>query len=372
MNDNEPTYPIGLVCSNCGETYDPSPDIAWRCQCESPLDFAEAPLPDANQPPQDGLNTHEGLWAFDEFIPIERRVSFNEGFTPLVTAPEFDAECKLEYVFPTGSFKDRGATTIVSRAAELGVDTLVDDSSGNAGTAIAMYAARGNITAKIYVPADAKPAKRTAIKRAGAEIVEVDGSRNDVTQKCIEDVNNSEAWYASHAWSPAFFAGTMTAAFEIAAQRNWEAPEAVISPVGHGTLFLGLYRGFNRLREAGWIDKVPRLLGAQGAGYAPLAAQFGDVPASTNTITDGIHIEEPARKDQIIDAVNDTSGDVIALSESSVESALNRLHQNGFYTEPTSAVALAALDRYRELGKLNTAADTVLMLTGSGLKSTSF
>lgn len=370
MSDDRPTHPIGLTCSTCGETYDPSPDIPWRCRCGLPLDFAEIPLPDTDQPPC--VNNQNGLWAFDAFIPIEKHISFNEGFTPLVTAPVFEAECKLEYVFPTGSFKDRGATTIVSRAAELGVETLVDDSSGNAGTAIATYTARSDIDAKIYVPVDAKPAKRTAIERAGAEIVEVEGSRNDVTKACLETVASGDAWYASHAWSPAFYAGTMTAAFEIAAQRDWVAPDAVVSPLGHGTLFLGLYRGFNRLQKAGWIDQVPKLLGAQGAGYAPIAAEFGDTLTGKNTITDGIHIEKPARRDQIIDAVNDTDGDVIALSEASVETALNRLHQNGFYTEPTSAVVLAALIRYREEGTLATDDDTVLMLTGSGLKSTSF
>lgn len=361
---------IGLVCRDCESEYAPTPDAPWRCECGHALDFARMPLPSSDRPEPGALERDVGIWAFDAFIPIKRRVTLGEGFTPLVDVPAFDAQCKLEYVSPTGSFKDRGAATIVSRAAELGVTRLVDDSSGNAGSAIATYAARADIEAQIYVPAGVKSAKRTAIEQGGADVVAVPGSRDDVTDACINAVGTSDVWYASHAWSPAFYAGTMTAAFEIAVQKNWTVPDAIVAPIGHGTLFLGLYRGFERLLAADWIDRLPRLLGVQAAGYAPIAERFHDVPDERNAAADGIQISRPAREEQLVDAIDATNGDAITVSEAAVKEALKRLHRNGLYVEPTSAIVLAAVERYRDRGEIRPTDDVVLPLTGSGLKGT--
>jgi len=354
-----------LECRSCGRTY----EDRWRCECGAPLDFATEPRPDRPAPDFAELDTRDGLWAFAEFLPVDRRVTLGEGFTPLVDAPEWDARFKLEYVFPTGSFKDRGATTTLSRAVELGVDTVVDDSSGNAGAAVATYAARGGVDAEIYVPATVKESKLTAIERAGATPIRVEGDRQAVTDACVEAVERGDAWYASHAWNPAFFAGTMTFAMEVAAQRDWSVPDAVVTPLGHGTLFLGAYRGFRALEEAGWTDRTPRLLGAQAAGYAPIAEALHGETSDENDVADGIQIREPARREQILDAIEETDGDAIALGADAVEAELDALHRRGFYTEPTCAVAPAALRAYRERGVLDDDADVVVPLTGSGLKT---
>ncbi|MFB6154828.1 MAG: pyridoxal-phosphate dependent enzyme [Haloferacaceae archaeon] len=364
-NESGRTGPARLACGECGNTY----DDRWRCECGAPLDFAEAPLPDTPAPDAAELDARRGLWAFADFLPVERRVSLGEGFTPLVEAPEWDAQFKLEYVFPTGSFKDRGATTTLSRAVELGVDTVVDDSSGNAGAAVATYAARGGVDAEIYVPAAVKESKLRAIERAGATPVRVEGSRQAVTDACVEAVTAGDAWYASHAWNPAFFAGTMTVAMEVAAQRDWEVPDAVVTPLGHGTLFLGAYRGFRALVEAGWTDRTPRLLGAQAAGYAPVADGLHGETGGRNDVADGIQIRNPARERQILDAIEETGGDAIALDADAVADELDALHRRGFYTEPTSAVAPAALRAYRERGVVDEGDDVVVALTGSGLKT---
>ncbi len=360
--------PIDLICSDCGRTY----ADRWRCECGSPLDFAETPIPDGSIPHPADFDARDGLWSFDAFLPVgddpTDRVTLGEGMTPLVDAPEWDAAFKLEYVFPSGSFKDRGATTTLSRAVELGVDTVVEDSSGNAGAAIATYAARAGIDAEIYVPASVKASKLRAIERAGGTPVRVEGSREAVTEACIEAVESGDRWYASHAWNPAFFAGTATFALEVALQRDWEVPDAVVTPLGHGTLFLGAYRGFRALLEAGWIDRMPRLLGAQAAGYAPIAAELHGESSGSNDVADGIQIREPVRRDAILGAIDDTGGDAIALDAGAVEDELEALHRRGFYTEPTCAVAPAALRAYRERGVLDDADDVVVPLTGSGLK----
>jgi threonine synthase len=356
--------PTPLVCPDCGATY---PD-RWRCTCGHPLEFAETPLPDGPAPDPATFDARRGLWAFEEFLPTSPEVTLGEGTTPLVDAPEWDAQFKLEYVFPTGSFKDRGATTTLSRAAELGVEKVVEDSSGNAGAAIATYAARAGIDADIYVPASVKASKLRAIERAGATPVRVEGTREDVTDACLEAVESGAGWYASHAWNPAFFAGTATVAYEIALQRDWQVPDAVVTPLGHGTLFLGAYRGFRALLEAGWTDRMPRLLGAQASGYAPIADELHDTPEGENDVADGIQIRDPVRRAEILEAVVETDGDVVALGADAVERELADLHAEGFYTEPTCAVAPAALRAFREQGVLDADDDVVVPLTGSGLK----
>ncbi|WP_144799766.1 threonine synthase [Halorubrum depositum] len=396
--------PRRLACSDCGRTV----ADRWRCECGAPLNFADPPIPDGSPP--DRVDARDGLWAFAEFLAVgddpADRVTLGEGMTPLVDADgpgaaavdrdergadasPWNAEFKLEYVFPTGSFKDRGATTTLTRARELGVGRVVEDSSGNAGAAIATYAARAGIDAAVYVPADVKESKLRAIRRAGAEPVRIEGSRADVTDACVaalgadgaegsgggEEGGRSEAaaWYASHAWNPAFFEGTATVAYEIAAQRGWEAPDAVVTPLGHGTLFLGAYRGFRRLERAGWTDSVPRLFGAQAAGVAPIVRELhgpdaADPDGRVNDAADGIQIAEPVRRAEILDALAETDGDALAVTESAAERELDRLHRAGFYTEPTCAVAPAALRALRERGVLAPDDDVVVPLTGSGLK----
>ncbi|NHN60896.1 MULTISPECIES: pyridoxal-phosphate dependent enzyme [Halorussus] len=374
--------PTDLACPDCGRTYHAGPDEPWRCDCGHPLEFADRPLPDGPAPDFAELDTRTGLWAFEEFLPVTPRVTLGEGFTPLVDA-EVDSnstadwgpnvQFKLEYVFPSGSFKDRGATATLSRAADLGVEKVVEDSSGNAGAAVAQYAARAGIDADIYVPADAKASKLAAIERVGATPVRIEGSRRDVTDACVETVESDDeaGWYASHAWNPTFFAGTQTFAFEVAAQRDWDVPNAVVTPLGHGTLFLGAYRGFRALKDAGWTDEMPKLLGAQAAGYAPIAAALhgSEATEGDNSTADGIQIVDPVRKEQILDAIEETGGDAIALGADPVDAALDRLRRGGFYVEPTSAVAPAAVAAYRERGILEPSDDVVVPLTGSGLKS---
>jgi threonine synthase len=357
-------------CSSCDRSYAESADTPWRCDCGSALDFAELSTPPAT-PPE--LDRDAGLWAFEELLAVDQQVTLGEGWTPLVEAPDRDATYKLDWLFPTGSFKDRGATATLSHALELGVDRVVEDSSGNAGAAIATYAARAGIDAEIFVPARAKPGKLRAIERTGATVRKIEGSRQDVTDACITAVEGegTDAWYASHAWNPAFFEGTATMACEIAAQRGWTAPDALVTPLGHGTLFLGAYRGFSRLKDAGWIEEIPRLYGIQAAGSAPIAAtrHGGESSTADNELADGIQIREPARREQILAAIEHTGGDAIAVDADQTEEVYDQLHRQGLYTEPTCAVAPAGLDVLRTRGEIGPDEDVVVALTGSGLKT---
>ncbi len=362
-----------LRCPDCDASY----GDRWRCRCGSPLQFADPPRPDRPRPDPESFDSRDGLWSFEAFLPTGNdpadRVTLGEGMTPLVAADAWDASFKLDYVFPTGSFKDRGATTTLTRAVELGVDRVVEDSSGNAGAAIATYAARAGIDAEIYVPADVKDAKLRAIRRTGADPVRVDGTREDVTDACLDAVRDGDAWYASHAWNPAFFAGTATFAYETAVQRGWSVPDAVVTPVGHGTLLLGIYDGFRALYDAGWTDSMPRIVGAQAAGVAPIVEALHGVDAASpspepNDAADGIQISTPVQLDRILTAIDETDGDAIAVTEPELRAELDGLHAAGFYTEPTCAVAPAALRTARNRGTIRSDDDVVVALTGSGLK----
>ena len=361
-----------LVCAVCDRTY----ADRWRCICGAPLEFASEPRPDGPAPDFSTFDSRRGLWAFSEFLPVTRHVTLGEGFTPLVDAPDWDATFKLEYVSPTGSFKDRGAATVVSRAVERGADRIIEDSSGNAGAAIATYAARAGLDADIYVPASIAAAKRRAIEAVGARVAEVAGDRETVAAACRNVVEASEerrsstnrtasggGWYASHAWNPAFFAGTATLGIELAAQRDWAVPDAVVVPLGHGTMLLGAYRGFRALVEAGWTDRMPRLLAVQAAGYAPIAGHLGP---ETNDLADGIRVREPVRREAVADAIDATDGDAVAVSSNAVARAHDALRAGGFDVEPTAAAAIAGLREYRDRGVLEGGADVVVPLTGRG------
>ena len=352
------------VCSDCGQRHEPGL-ARWRCDCGAPLEFADTPTGEISEVDRD-----RGLWAFEDWLAVDQYVTLGEGWTPLVDAPERDVEYKLDWLFPTGSFKDRGAATTISHACELGVDRVVEDSSGNAGAAVATYAARAGLEAEIFVPADAKAGKLRAIERTGATVRKVEGDRAAVTDACLDAVEDGDAWYASHAWNPAFFEGTATMAYELAVQRDWSVPDAVVTPLGHGTLFLGAYRGFSRLVAAGYIDEVPRLYGIQAAGAAPVVAQrHGEAAAAgENSLADGIQITAPAQSAAIQAALEQSGGETLAVDADTTEAEYDRLHRHGLYTEPTCAVAPAAMDALRTSGEIGAEEDVVVALTGSGLK----
>ena len=364
-----------LVCPDCGT--DCSHTAAWRCDCGSPLEPAAelGPAPGTTPPAPGEIDRAAGVWSFEAALPDRPPVSLGEGWTPLVEAPTLAAgrartAVKLEYVSPTGSFKDRGAAVTVALARDLGVDRVLEDSSGNAGLAVATYAARAGLDARIYVPEGATAGAVAAIERTGADLRRVPGDRAAVAAACQAAVDAGEGWYASHAWQPAFLAGTATFAYELAAQRDWTVPDAVVTPVGHGTLLLGAARGFRALAAAGWTDREPRLLGVQAAGVAPLVAdRHGEaaVPADRNDLAAGIQVAEPARGGQIQAALDRTGGDVLAVGREATAAARDRLARAGLHAAPTSAVALAGLERYREAGLVGPEADVVLPLTGSGL-----
>lgn len=312
------------------------------------------------------------LWRYREALPLESDrniVSFDEGFTPLVEESFFGKKVflKQDHLFPSGSYKDRGATVLISKAKELGITKVVEDSSGNAGAAIAAYCAKSSIQCHIYVPEKTSPGKLKQIEHYGASLHKVPGNREQTAQAALKKAKTT--YYASHYWNPYFFHGTKTFLFEVVEQLGWVAPDLLIVPVGNGTILYGAFIGLKELQHAKIIDTLPKIIGVQAENCAPLYHVWKNKGKSTEnltsktTIAEGIAIENPRREIDILQAVEETNGDIITVQEKEIIDALHTTLRKGYYVEPTSAVAIAGLKKY-SVGK-NT---VVLPLTGHGLK----
>ena len=296
-----------------------------------------------------------------------------EGFTPLERT-EIDGHevlLKIDYLFPTGSYKDRGASVLISKMKEWGVRKVVEDSSGNAGSAIAAYCAKAGIECDIYVPHDTSPGKLVQIQAYGATLKKVEGSREKTAKRAMTAAY--ETSYASHCWNPFFLHGTKTFAFEVWEQMSWKTPDTLVLPVGHGTLFLGVYMGFKELGEAGMIKKIPKLVAVQSASCAPLYQAFKKGWQETRpiekreTVAEGIAIAEPVRGRQILEVIRETGGEILAVTEKEIKVALKEMGRKGHFIEPTSAATVAGLSQY--LRKKRGRETVVSTLTGMGLKS---
>ena len=277
-------------------------------------------------------------------------------------------ELKLEYLAPTGSFKDRGAAMLIAAAWSQGATAFVEDSSGNAGAALAAYAAAARMSAEIFVPADAPPAKQAQISAVGGNIHRVGGDREAVAAAADHYARERGIPYLSHNRSPYFSEGMKLAAEEIAERGP---PDAIVLPAGNGSLLIGLHRGFHELVEQGRIDRLPRLYAIQSMNVSPLAAaaQDRDPNPVEPTIADGIAVPNPPRLAQMLDAIRESGGAADVVAESEIEAARAAIARRGLFVEPTSAVPLAALRRLTERGMIAEDEQVLVPLTGSGLKS---
>lgn len=296
-----------------------------------------------------------------------------QGGTPTISFDWPDArrlrlELKLEYLSPSGSFKDRGAAMLIAAAWSRGATAFVEDSSGNAGAALAAYAAAARMSAEIFVPADAPQLKQAQITAVGGNIHTVDGNREAVATAAEQYAQEHGIPYLSHNRSPYFSEGMKSAAEEIA---EHGLPDAIVLPVGNGSLLIGLHRGFEELAELGRIERMPRLFAVQAMNVSPVAAAFRNhEPRDPQpTIADGIAVSKPPRLAQMLTAIRDSGGAAAVVSEMEIESAHRTILQRGLFIEPTSAVPLAALRRLLERGMLGEDERVLVPLTGSGLKS---
>lgn len=357
-----------LICQLCHTEYKTSEPV-WKCRCGGllTLDFhARFPI--------DKIQRRKPtLWRYREALPIEddiHIISFEEGFTPLTKEQFFgkDVFVKQDHCFPSGSYKDRGASVLVSKIKELGIKEVVEDSSGNAGAAIAAYCAKANIQCHIYVPEQTSRGKLVQIEQYGARLHTIQGNREQTANAAWQYAQTT--YYASHSWNPFFFHGTKTVVFEVVEQLGWKTPDMLVVPVGNGTLLYGAFIGLKELEKEHIIDTLPRIIGVQAENCAPLASAWkqqnttSDTCIKKDTIAEGIAIEHPIRRNDILHAIKETNGDLITVNENEILDALDYTLKKGYYIEPTSAVAIAGFKKYHS-GKKES---VVLPLTGHGLK----
>jgi threonine synthase len=360
---------VNLICELCHKKYLASEPI-WRCKCGGFLALDFHP----HFPLEKIQKRKPNMWRYREALPIFQNkhiISFNEGFTPLIQE-EFAGKkvfLKQDHLFPSGSYKDRGASVLVSKIKELGIKKVVEDSSGNAGAAIAAYCAKANIDCHIYVPKKTSSEKLKQIEQYGAYLYKIPGTREDTAKAALYQAQTT--YYASHYWNPYFFHGTKTFIFEIVEQLGWVTPDILLIPVGNGTLLYGTFIGLKELQQENIIHKIPKIIGVQAENCAPLKYALKTHNTIVNykiikeTIAEGIAIANPIRAKDIIHAVKETNGDIITVKEREIFSALCDTRLKGYYIEPTSAVPIAGFKKYPMKQK----EVVVLPLTGHGLKT---
>lgn len=343
--------------------------LAWHAPDQGLLDLDFWPTFHPNMILQKTFS----LWRYRAVFPplAIAPVSFGEGLTPLVDI-DLDGHqvpFKLDYLFPSGSYKDRGSTVLMTYAKSIGAKTVVQDSSGNAGASIAHYAAAAQLPCTIFVPDSTSPAKLTQIQAVGANLVLVPGSREDTA--IAARAAAQDAFYASHVWHPVFYEGTKTFAYEVFEQSGFSVPDTVILPAGNGTLLLGCYKGFEELKRSGLIKQVPKLIAIQAAHCAPLYHQFhqqGSPDFWTSTLAEGIAIAQPLRGPQMLAVVRQTGGTYLEVAEDEIIDSFRFMSKIGQYIEPTSAAVVAGVRQYVKSHALPSER-IISVLTGSGLKT---
>jgi threonine synthase len=346
----------------------------WRHADGSPFRTAPEPFPTDVLSEPIGLGST--IWRYGAAFGLrdpassERLLGLGEGGTPLRPFREgSDLLVKVEYASPTGSFKDRGAAVVIAHAVDEGADSVLCDSSGNAGTAVAAYAARAGLPCDVFVPGITGRAKTAPAVSHGARVVRVDGDRAAAAEAAESVATRGDGFYASHVWHPSFVDGTKTFAFELWEQLG-RTPERLVLPVGNGTLVLGAWRGFEELRLAGLIDTVPPIVAVQAETCRPIVDRaLGRAPSTPGqTVADGIAVANPPRRDEIIDAVVASGGEFATVTDHQVIEARTELARAGWFVEPTGAVAFAEARRRQAAGPTG---ELVVPLCGSGLKSVS-
>jgi len=366
---------MDVRCNHCGlKTQLNIQD--WRCDCGGAWEPDGIPEFNISK-----IHQHDySIWRYGTLLGLDVQRSakpMGVGWTPLVSTQldNHKVYLKLEYLSPSGSFKDRGVNAMVEQLYTMGASAVSEDSSGNAGASLAAHAAHFGIKADIYVPEYASEEKKRQIRVYGAKVISVPGPRKAAEVAAQNSVRYDQA-YASHAYHPAYLAGQITAAYELWEQLDHHAPDWIICPVAQGGQFLGYWFGFKSLLEAGLIKKLPRLVAVQSVMVAPIYAawkagldRIPEIKPGGETIAEGVAIVKPIRDLRLLQALRETHGQVIIAEEEEILEGQELMARQGYFIEPTSALVVCGFRKLIEEIKEDDI--VILPLTGSGLKSVS-
>lgn len=376
-----------LECPECHRKFTADRVQTFCRDCRSPLlaryDLAAASRSVTRERVSE---RRRGLWRWAELLPVRRerfRLTLGEGDTPLLPTPRLGAQLGLKNLFikdessnPTGSFKARGLAVAVGRALELGRKEFVIPTAGNAGGALAFYAARAGARAHIFMPKDAPHANQEEVQASGAELQLVDGTISDAARLAGEAARRHRWFDLSTFREPYRLEGKKTMGLELAEAFGWELPEVIVYPTGGGTGLVGMWKAFAELGSLGWIGAGrPRMVTVQADGCAPIVRAFQEGAASAepwegaHTLAAGLCVPVVFADRLVLRVLQESGGTAVAVSDQEMLTAQGEMAQvEGIFAAPEGAATLAGLRRLREQDWIQPAERVVLFNTGSGLK----
>ena len=372
-----------LECSECGGTRAPegAPGVCPACGAPLLVRYAALPFPEARALLRERRG---GMWRWREWLPLrddEQPVTLREGSTPLLAVPRVAQRyglprllVKEEGVNPTGSFKARGLSAAVTRAVLGGARRFVVPTAGNAGVALAAYAARAGVTARVYAPRTTPPMLLAQIRLFGAELELVDGHIGDCGARARAYAAETGAVDVSTLREPYRIEGKKTLGLELAEQFGWSLPDVIVYPTGGGTGLIGMWKAFAELRAAGWVTgRTPRLCSVQSSGCAPVVRAFergADVCEpwpDPRTVASGLRVPGPLGGRLMLRALRETGGSAVAVADAELEAAARGLQRlEGIDASPEGGAALAGLAALVRAGLVDPGERIVVFNTGAG------
>ena len=376
---------ISAVCVECGHEIEAKADITSCPKCGGIMDIKyDYSYIKSQISPSDMANRKENsMWRYKEFLPVEDECNIPKlrvGWSPFYEAKNLAKELGIKKLYikddginPTASLKDRASAMAVVKAAEAGRDTIACSSTGNAASSLAGNAAAAGFKTYIFVPSRAPKGKIAQLRIFGSTVVCVDGSYED-TFKISAEAIDKWGWYNRNAAiNPYLMEGKKTVALEIAEQLNWKMTDYVALSVGDGCTIAGVWKGFKDLYEAGFIDKLPRLISAQAAGCYPLNKAIQEnkpwEPMEENTIADSIAVGVPRNATKALNAIKESNGIPVNVTDEEILDAMRLVGRTqGVFSEPAAAAGSAAVKKAIETGLVPKDASIVAISTGNGLK----
>jgi threonine synthase len=382
------SYLMDLQCSQCGRSYDYTQVQTFCPRCQAPL-LARYDLAAARQKldPLEISRRPRGMWRWSELLPVidpRNQVSLGEGDTPVLPLPRLGQALELEHLFakdeslnPTGSFKARGLAAAISKARELGITKVIIPTAGNAGGAMAAYAARAGMQAAVFMPRDSPQANIVECQMAGASVTLVNGLISDAARAAGE-LARDQGWFDLSTFKePYRVEGKKVMGYELAETFGWELPEVIIYPTGGGTGLVGMWKAFDELQALGWLKRPgrPRLVSVQAEGCAPVVKAFQEGAAActfwsnAHTLASGLRVPKSFADRLILANLRQSQGTAVAVSDDEIQGAQARLAAvEGLFAAPEGAATLAALERLVAEGWVRPEERIVLFNTGTGLK----
>jgi threonine synthase len=319
------------------------------------------------------------MWRYHSVLPSVAPVTLGEGWTPMLPSRRYEnVFLKEEGANSTGTFKARGLALAITMARHYGIKKVAVPSAGNAGGAVAAYAAAAGIEAHVFMPKDVPLANQVECIAYGAHMTLVDGLISDCA-RIVGERKEKEGWFdLSTLKEPFRVEGKKTMGYELVEQLGWEYPDAVFYPTGGGVGLIGMWKAFQELEDLGWVKgKRPKMIAIQAAGCAPVARAFDRGEAVSQmwqnaaTFASGLRVPKPYGDSIILDIVRESQGTVVAMTDEQIFASLKDWSsKEGILLSPEGAAATAAYDHLLGTGFLHPSDRVVLFNTGSGNKYT--